>query len=39
MTEGQTPLWLGLLLRSEGVATVREAAALLQAGVRLPENL
>ena len=32
-------LWLGLLLRNEGVAAVREAAALLQAGVRLPERI
>ena len=32
-------LWLGLLLRSEGVAAAREAAALLQTGVRLPEPI
>ena len=31
---GGSLLWLGLLLRSEGVAAVREAAALLQAGVQ-----
>lgn len=36
---GGSLLWLGLLLRSEGVAAVREAAALLQAGVRLPEPI
>ena len=29
-------LWLATVLRSEGVAAVREAAALLQAGVQLP---
>ena len=36
---GVSLLWSGLLLRSEGVAAVREAAALLQAGVRLPERI
>ncbi len=36
---GVTLIWLGLLLRSEGVAAVREAVALLQAGVRLPEPI
>ena len=36
---GMTLLWLGLLLRNEGVAAVREAAALLQTGVRLPEPI
>ncbi len=36
---GLSLLWLGLLLRSEGVAAVREAATLLQAGVRLPEHI
>ena len=36
---GVSLLWLGLLLRSEGVAAFREAAALLQAGVRLPEPI
>ena len=36
---GATLIWLGLLLRGEGVAAVREAAALLQAGVRLPEPI
>ena len=36
---GVTLIWLGLLLRGEGVAAVREAAALLQAGVRLPEPM
>ena len=37
LTLGATLIWLGLLLRSEGRAAVREAAALLQAGVPLPE--
>ena len=32
-------VWLGLLLRSEGVAAVREAAKLLEAGIRLPEPM
>jgi predicted PurR-regulated permease PerM len=32
-------LWLGLLLRSEGVAASREVTALLQAGVHLPEPI
>ncbi|HET7527339.1 MAG TPA: AI-2E family transporter [Burkholderiaceae bacterium] len=32
-------LWLGLLLRSEGVAAFREVAAVLQAGVDLPEPI
>ena len=36
---GTSLLWLGLLLRSEGVLAIREAAALLQAGVRLPEPI
>ncbi|HEY8707413.1 MAG TPA: AI-2E family transporter [Burkholderiaceae bacterium] len=36
---GVSLLWLGLLLRSEGVAAVREATALLHAGVRLPERI
>ncbi len=36
---GGSLLWLGFLLRSEGVAGVREAAALLEAGVRLPEPI
>lgn len=36
---GVSLLWLGLLLRSEGVAAFREAAALLQTGVRLPEPI
>ena len=36
---GGSLLWLGLLLRSEGVAGVREAAALLETGVRLPEPI
>ena len=37
LTLGATLIWLGLLLRSEGMAAVREAAALLQAGTPLPE--
>ena len=36
---GVTLFWLGLLLRSEGVAAVREAAVLLQGGVRLPQRI
>jgi len=32
-------LWLGLLLRREGVSAFREVAALLQAGVELPEPI
>lgn len=36
---GLSLLWAGLLLRSEGLAAVREAAALLQNGVRLPEPI
>jgi len=36
---GVVLLWLGLLLRGEGVAAVREAAVLLQGGVRLPEQI
>ena len=36
---GTSLFWLGLLLRSEGVLAVREAAALVQAGVRLPEPI
>ena len=36
---GMSLLWLGLLLRNEGAAAVREAAALLQGGVRLPERI
>ena len=36
---GVSLLWLGLLLRSEGVLAIREAAALLQTGVRLPERI
>ena len=36
---GLALLWLGLLLRSEGAAAVREAIALLQAGVHLPEPI
>ena len=36
---GSVLLWMGLLLRSEGVAAFREAAALLRAGVRLPEPI
>lgn len=36
---GGSLLWLGQLLRREGVAAVPEAAALLQAGVRLPEPM
>jgi len=36
---GLSLLWAGLLLRSEGAAAVREAAALLESGVRLPESI
>ena len=36
---GASLLWLGLLLRSEGVLAIREADALLQTGVRLPEPI
>jgi predicted PurR-regulated permease PerM len=36
---GVSLLWLGLMLRNEGAAAVREAAALLQDGVRLPERI
>ena len=36
---GVTLLWLGLLLRSKGVAAARQAAALLEGGVRLPERI
>lgn len=36
---GSSLLWLGLLLHSEGMAALREAAALLQSGVRLPEPI
>ena len=36
---GGSLLWLGLLLRSEGAAALREAAALVQGGVRLPEPI
>ena len=32
-------LWLALLLRTEGMAAARQAAALLQAGVQLPEPI
>lgn len=39
LTLGGVLLWMGLLLRSEGVVAFREAAALLQAGVRLPEPI
>jgi predicted PurR-regulated permease PerM len=34
---GVSLLWLGFLLQGEGVAAVREAAAQLRAGLRLPE--
>ena len=36
---GVSLLWLGLLLRSEGVLAIREAAALVQTGLRLPERI
>lgn len=36
---GLSLLWLGLLLHSEGVAAMREAAALLEKGMRLPEPI
>ena len=37
LTLGATLIWLGVLLRSEGMVAVREATALLQTGVPLPE--
>ncbi len=37
LTLGVTLIWLGVLLRSEGMAAVHEVAALLEAGVPLPE--
>ena len=37
LTLGVTLIWLAVLLRSEGMVAVREAAALLQAGLPLPE--
>lgn len=36
---GATLLWLALLLQREGAVAVREAAALLRAGVELPEPI
>jgi predicted PurR-regulated permease PerM len=36
---GAVLLWLGLVLRNEGVAAFREAGALLQSGVHLPEPI
>lgn len=36
---GGALLWLGLLLRNEGAAALREIAGLMQGGVRLPEPL
>lgn len=36
---GLSLFWLGLLLRSEGVAAVREASELLKEGIRLPEKI
>lgn len=36
---GLVLVWLGLLLHSEGMAGVREAAALLKEGIRLPESI
>ena len=36
---GVSLFWLGLLLRNEGTAAVREAAALLHGGLHLPERV
>lgn len=36
---GLSLFWMGLLLRNEGMAGVREAAALLKEGIRLPEAI
>lgn len=36
---GLSLFWLGFLLRGEGMAGVREAAALLKEGIRLPEAI
>ncbi|MEO8119842.1 MAG: AI-2E family transporter, partial [Rhodoferax sp.] len=36
---GLSLFWLGFLLRSEGMAGIREAAALVKGGIRLPEAI
>lgn len=39
LVSGVSLLWFGALLRNEALSAAREAAAMLQAGVRLPEPI